>query len=80
MKFNLINRAVFVLIFIILIANIVNVHRLIFPFSYLIEVILLVFVLIYLLICLLNSNSEVARFGALFSAIDFILLIWAMFS
>ena len=80
MKFNLVNRAVFVLIFILLIADIVNVHRFLFPVSYLIEMVLLVLVLVYLIICLLNSDREVAKFGALFSAIDFLLLIWAMFS
>lgn len=80
MKFAIANRVMFVLIFILLIADIVNFHRFIFPISYLIEVILLMIVSIYLIICLLNSNKEIAKFGALFSVINILLLIWAMFS
>lgn len=78
MNFGKCNRIICILIVITIIMG-CFFHASFVPFNYILEIILLLGTFIYLIICALNQDREIAKFGLLFSFVYMIILIILMF-
>ncbi|MDO5848120.1 MAG: hypothetical protein Q4P18_01145 [Methanobrevibacter sp.] len=80
MDFKMGNRLMFALMILLLIANIFEVSKSIFPVSYILEMMLFFISFLYLILCYQNKNEVyLARPGMIFSIFTIIMIIWAMF-